>query len=85
MKVIRNLCAIHFLKINGILMSFFRITENCAGKVPTWLTNRLTKVIGPKFIKRVHKACLNYENWKQKNQPNWKPWIYPEQQVYLPF
>ncbi|VDN32043.1 unnamed protein product [Gongylonema pulchrum] len=55
--------------------------SNPKGKVPTWLINRLTKVIGPKFIKRVHKACLNYENWKQDNRPNWKPWIYPEQQV----
>uniref|UniRef100_A0A1I7W586 START domain-containing protein n=1 Tax=Loa loa TaxID=7209 RepID=A0A1I7W586_LOALO len=51
------------------------------GKIPPWLTNHLTKVIGPKFIKKIHKACLKYEHWKQDNCPNWKPWIYPEQQM----
>ncbi|VDM14227.1 unnamed protein product, partial [Wuchereria bancrofti] len=53
----------------------------CLGKVPTWLTNHFAKVIGPKFIRKIHRACLKYEHWKQSNCPNWKPWIYPEQQI----
>ncbi|KAK6100625.1 START domain family protein [Brugia pahangi] len=53
------------------------------GKVPTWLTNHFAKVIGPKFIRKIHRACLKYEHWKQNNCPNWKPWIYPEQQINL--
>ncbi|CAG9539432.1 unnamed protein product [Cercopithifilaria johnstoni] len=54
-----------------------------SGKVPKWLTNHLAKVVGPKLIKKLHKACLKYEHWKQNNYPNWKPWIYPEQQINL--
>ncbi|VDK78833.1 unnamed protein product [Litomosoides sigmodontis] len=52
-----------------------------SGKVPTWLTNHLAKVIGPKLIKNLHNACLKYEHWKQNNCPDWKPWNCPEQQI----
>lgn len=53
------------------------------GKLPAWLSNSLTKAIGPRLVKKLHKACLNYANWKQENRPEWKPWIYPEQLVNM--
>ncbi|VDK83767.1 unnamed protein product [Cylicostephanus goldi] len=54
------------------------------GKLPTWLVNRLTRVIAPKIVKKLHKACIAYPEWKRHNQPNLKPWIYAEQQVDFP-
>ncbi|VDN50409.1 unnamed protein product [Dracunculus medinensis] len=54
------------------------------GKLPSWLINRVTKVIGSKMIKKLHKACLNYPIWKANNEPEWKPWLYPEQRANTP-
>lgn len=51
------------------------------GKLPTWLINRVTKVVAPKALKKLHKASINYPTWKNKHNPNWKPWIFPDQLV----
>jgi len=31
------------------------------------------------MVKRLHKASVGYPDWKLLNNPNYKPWHYPEQ------
>ncbi|KJH49166.1 START domain protein [Dictyocaulus viviparus] len=54
------------------------------GTIPTWLVNRITRVLAPKLIRKLHDACLAYTKWKEENQPDFKPWIYPKQQACYP-
>uniref|UniRef100_A0A915ES60 Uncharacterized protein n=1 Tax=Ditylenchus dipsaci TaxID=166011 RepID=A0A915ES60_9BILA len=35
-------------------------------------------------VQKLHKACLNYPDWKKSHRPNWKPWLYPEIQPDYP-
>ena len=34
------------------------------GQLPSWVTNKLSSILAPKMVKRIHKACLNYVAWK---------------------
>uniref|UniRef100_A0A0N5C0K1 START domain-containing protein 10 n=1 Tax=Strongyloides papillosus TaxID=174720 RepID=A0A0N5C0K1_STREA len=54
------------------------------GKLPIWFVNRLTKIVAPGMIKKLHKYCLSYTNWKAKHQEHFKPWRFPEQMLGLP-
>ena len=31
------------------------------------------------MVKKLHKASVAYPNWKLLNNPNYKPWHFPEQ------
>jgi len=50
------------------------------GKLPSWFVNRITQLMAPKIMSKMHKACRGYASWKSKHQPQHKPWLYPEQQ-----
>lgn len=54
------------------------------GKLPSWLINKITKVVAPQVLKRLRKACNEYPKWKSQTRPNHKPWRYPEQQLDFP-
>ncbi|XP_014273438.1 START domain-containing protein 10 [Halyomorpha halys] len=49
------------------------------GTLPPWLVNKVTQIFGPKMVKSLQKATLGYNEWKSINNPNWKPWHFPEQ------
>lgn len=53
---------------------------NPKGNLPTWVSNKLSSTFAPKLIRRLHKACLNYETWKagQRGTLAAKPWLQPE-------
>ncbi|CAF4963114.1 unnamed protein product [Rotaria socialis] len=68
--------------------TFYYMTQSDpGGSLPSWFVNKLSKVLAPKLMKRLGKACTKYDNWKAKNQPSHKPWLYPEQMTiarYIP-
>lgn len=49
------------------------------GSLPKVVVNTATKILAPRVMRSVHKAGQDYPAWKQKNSPDHKPWLYPEQ------
>lgn len=49
------------------------------GSLPKWVVNKSSQLLAPKAMKKIYKACLKYPEWKQKHNPGFKPWLYPEQ------
>merc|ERR1740122_800788 len=52
---------------------------NPRGKIPTWLTNKVTSYVAPRMLRKLHKACIQYPQWKAQHRPNFKYWLNPEQ------
>ncbi|XP_049940061.1 START domain-containing protein 10-like isoform X3 [Schistocerca serialis cubense] len=49
------------------------------GTLPPWLVNKCTQILAPKMVKKLYKASRAYADWKKLNNPNFKPWHFPEQ------
>ncbi|XP_043925360.1 START domain-containing protein 10-like [Protopterus annectens] len=49
------------------------------GSLPKWVVNKVSQFVAPKAMKKIYKACLKYPDWKRKHNPNYKPWVFPEQ------
>lgn len=49
------------------------------GKLPVWLVNKVTQIFAPRMVKKLRKASIAYPTWKLLNNPNYKPWHFPEQ------
>ncbi|XP_069468560.1 START domain-containing protein 10-like isoform X2 [Ambystoma mexicanum] len=49
------------------------------GSLPKWVVNKSSQFLAPRVLKKIYKACLNYPAWKKINQPQFKPWLNPEQ------
>ncbi|XP_043377264.1 START domain-containing protein 10 isoform X2 [Chelonia mydas] len=49
------------------------------GSLPKWVVNKVSQFVAPKAMKKIYKAGLKYWEWKQKHEPGFKPWVYPEQ------
>ncbi|CAB1348219.1 unnamed protein product [Coregonus sp. 'balchen'] len=47
--------------------------------LPKWVVNKSSQFLAPKAMKKISKACLKYGEWKQRHNPGFKPWLYPEQ------
>ena len=54
---------------------------NPRGKIPSVLTNKVTSYVAPKMLRKIHKACLHYPQWKSNHRPDQKYWLNPEQMV----
>uniref|UniRef100_A0A8C5ERA7 START domain-containing protein n=1 Tax=Gouania willdenowi TaxID=441366 RepID=A0A8C5ERA7_GOUWI len=43
------------------------------GSLPKWVVNKASQFLAPRVI------SMKYTEWKQKHNPGFKPWLYPEQ------
>jgi len=44
------------------------------GWIPHYVVNKIATLIAPNIVEKLAKATKGYELWKQKNQPNRRPW-----------
>lgn len=49
------------------------------GSLPKWMVKKSSHYLAPRAMRKIHKACLKYPEWKRSHKPGFKPWLYPEQ------
>lgn len=45
------------------------------GWIPTWVINMLMTKLPPKILDKLHDVSVAYPAWKEKHQPDHKPWL----------
>lgn len=61
-------------------MSFVSQTDP-QGLIPAWIVNKCTQIFAPRFVKQLERAAFAYRGWKTQNNPDFLPWINPEQTI----
>jgi len=46
---------------------------------PREITQYFIVTLSPQVVYKLHKAACGYKEWKQNHRPEYKPWLYPEQ------
>lgn len=68
----------------GVFVGYISQTDP-RGKLPPWLVNKVTQKFAPRVVKQLKKAAEGYEAWKMgQPDPQFKPWVYPEQTIVSP-
>ncbi|XP_056905887.1 START domain-containing protein 10 isoform X2 [Takifugu flavidus] len=49
------------------------------GLLPKLVVKTSACFVAPRTMKKIHKACLKYPEWKKGHNPGFKPWVYPDQ------
>jgi len=57
----------------GCTMTYLTQTDP-RGWIPNWLTNTVTKKFAPQVVGKLTKAASGYVAWKNKHNPDSKPW-----------
>ena len=55
----------------------FSLSPPLGGQLPSWVTNKLSSILAPKMVKKIHKACLNYNSWKVRHRFHYNPPFIP--------
>ncbi|XP_029816078.1 START domain-containing protein 10 [Manacus vitellinus] len=71
----------YLIKANGAgaCVLYYLTQVDPRGSLPKWVVNRVSQFVAPKAMKKIYKAGLKYPEWKRKHDPEYKPWVYPEQ------
>ncbi|NWI13923.1 STA10 protein, partial [Crypturellus soui] len=71
----------YLIKANGTsaCVLYYLTQVDPRGSLPKWVVNRVSQFVAPKAMKKIYKAGLKYPEWKHKHDPEYKPWVYPEQ------
>ncbi|XP_029439678.1 START domain-containing protein 10-like isoform X3 [Rhinatrema bivittatum] len=71
----------YLIKANGSsgCVLYYLTQVDPKGSLPKWVVNKVSEFVAPKAMKKIYKAGLKYTEWKRKHNPEFKPWVYPEQ------